>query len=119
MLQKLKTLNMALIRRDVASDIVVCGEKKTKSKNNLTRKLTSELSMFAHLTGNFEKQTSREAKGSMEKNFAVHNSKLRPKQLKKAQSSTAELGPNQMIVTPYVHSVATSSSSTLLCFLPR
>lgn len=83
------------------------------------RKLRSELSMFTHLTGNFEKQTSREAKGSMEKNFAVHNSKLRPKQLKKAQSSTAGLGPSQMVVTPYVHSVATSSSSTLLCFPPR
>lgn len=78
-----------------------------------------ELSVFMHLTGRLENQTSNEAKGSMEKNFAVHNSKLRPKQLKKAQISTTGLGPSQMMVTPYVHSVATSSSSTLLCFPPR
>lgn len=55
----------------------------------------------------------------MEKNFSVHSSKLRPKQLKKAQISTAGQGPSQMMVTPKVHSVATSSSSTLLCFPPR
>lgn len=71
------------------------------------------------LTGSLEKQTSKEEKGSMEKNFAIHNSKLRPKQFKKAQISTAGQGPSQMMVTPKVHSVATSSSSALLCFPPR
>lgn len=83
------------------------------------RHLRHELAMFLHLTGNLGTPTSKEAKGSMETSLAVHSSKLRPKQLKKAQVSMAGLGPNQTMVTPYVHSVATSSSSTLVCFPPR
>lgn len=63
--------------------------------------------------------TSKEAKGSMEKNLAVHSSKLRPKQFKKAQISTTSQGPSQRMVTPKVHSVATSSSTTFSCFPPR
>lgn len=113
MLQKLKTLKTALIRRDAAADIVVCGGVGTTSSSSIKR------TEFVQLTGNLEKPTSTEAKGSMEKNFSIHNSKLRPKQLKNAQISTAGQGPSQMRVTPKVHRVATSSSSTLLCFPPR
>ncbi|KAF3836566.1 hypothetical protein F7725_029124 [Dissostichus mawsoni] len=36
----------------------------------------------------------------MAKNLAVHSSKLRPKQLKKAQTSTTSQGPSHRMVTP-------------------
>ena len=55
----------------------------------------------------------------MEKNLAVQSSKLRPKQLKKAQMKTTWQGPSHMMVTPNVHTVAMNSSKTFSCFPPR
>jgi len=55
----------------------------------------------------------------MEKSFAVHNSKLRPKQFKKDQMKTTQLGPSQRAVMPNVHREAISSSKTSSCFPPR
>lgn len=63
--------------------------------------------------------TSMVKNGSMEKNLAVHSSKLRPKQLKKAQVKTTQPGPSHSAVMPYVQSEAINSSSTLSCLPPR
>lgn len=63
--------------------------------------------------------TSMVKKGSVEKNLAIHSSKLRPKQLKNAQMRTTQPGPSHSAVMLYVQSEAINSSSMFSCLPPR